>query len=112
MFQMQDLSLFTGWLQLLLISIQSHKQIYSCIDFFPSRKVLVSYENHFSSLGILNKVTNRSLQYLGTNKNFELLIIKKVKDASIPNVAAIAKSHKDNFLENFIFISHYLGAKY
>ena len=66
-----------------LISIQNHRQISSCIDFFSNKKYLVTYENHFSSLGILSKVSNSSLLYLGTNKNIELFIIKKVKDASV-----------------------------
>ena len=30
----------------------------------------------------------------------------------LPHVVTNAKSHKNNFLGNFIFISHYLGAKY
>ena len=67
-----------------LISIQNQRQISSCINCFPNRQVLVSYKNHFSSLGILNKVTNSSLLYLGTNKNIESLIRKKSKMRQFP----------------------------
>ena len=73
----QDLSLFTGWSQLFY---------WFLCKTIGNSKVLPSYQSYFSSLGILNKVTNSSLQCLGTNKNIVILIIKKVKDASIPNV--------------------------
>ena len=48
-----------------LISIQNHRQISLCID--------ACFQTE--------KFTNSSLQYLGTNKDIEFLVIKKVKNS-------------------------------
>ena len=97
-FQMQDLSLFTGWLQLF------RWFQYKTIDKYLHVLTFSQIENFWAAIKIpfLAFESKVRLQIAPCNtqtpiKTIKSLIIKKVKNAPIPNVAIIAKSHENNF---------------